>query len=629
MPRVRSISLALTLLASLAGTWTLHAQTEAGPDPSQVQGGSGEVDPNAPQPSTDPPTPAPSDAQAQPAPSQAIPTSPIQAPSTGTTPPQPEGEAMPEQMRSPRGSVELFLSEADAVIVQREAQPEILLKYLPQKLREAFDKAGVRDARRLAQVLIELQLRDSTSLRLWELKYNEPGALVDWKVSVASVPGEVVQDRSIPLVKGPNGYWRFTEEAVANAARLHALLFPNEYLLRSVFEDLGLTALVDREVLGIGLYQWVSLSALIVMAWLLDLLVALGFLWVIRRYIKKDEDARTPGDSPNLVRKASKPFGLAAGGALVYFLLPLINLPTTAEGILRVAAQAVTLFALFLTISRGIDLVSEYFQRRAIRTSTKFDDLLVPLIRKSAKTVLFVFALLTVAESLSLPVTSLVAGLGIAGAAIAFASKDTVENFFGSVAVILDRPFNAGDYVAIDGIEGSVEHLGFRSTRIRTFYNSLVTIPNALLVRAKVDNYGMRKYRRYKTTLQIKYSTPPDRIEAFVEGIRELVRTSPDTRKDYIEIHFRDFGAHSLDILVWIFFRVPDWPAENVARHSFNMEVLRLAKRLGVEFAFPTQTLELKRAEHGHEYDPPVDAETAHSMGIEAAKSVRSHKVLD
>ncbi|MEM1424433.1 MAG: mechanosensitive ion channel family protein, partial [Planctomycetota bacterium] len=113
------------------------------------------------------------------------------------------------------------------------------------------------------------------------------------------------------------------------------------------------------------------------------------------------------------------------------------------------------------------------------------------------------------------------------------------------------------------------------------------------------------------------------------EGLRELVRTSKDTRKDLIEIHFRDFGSHSLDILVWIFFRVPDWTAENVARHTFNMEVLRLAKRLGVEFAYPTQTLELRRVDPLEEPPPAIAADAAREEGIEAAKSVRSAPTLD
>ena len=634
MTRARVLLLLACCFFALASVPYARALTGPGPGPNDLAGGDGVAEPgeNTP-PQSEAPAPASDEPVETPSANTAIPGVGSPTTSDAPTPGQPEGEELPDQMLSPKGMVELFLSEAGAVYTQNEADPAILLKYLPRSVREAFDNAGLRDARRLAQSLLEIERRQQEekagSLRMFDLPINESGALFVWTVNVGTV--ERPDDRDFTLVKGPRGYWRFTEGAIENARTLHAELFADssEYLLRTLFERMGLTVLIDRELVGIGLYQWVSLAALIFVAWVLDLVIALVFQLVVRRYLKKDEDARTPGDSSRLVRKASKPFGLAAGGAFVYFMLPALDFNPTPEGILRVAAQIVTLVGLFLSLSRAVDLAAEFFQRRAIKTPTKFDDLLVPLIRKSAKTVLLVFALLTVAESLSLPVTSLLAGLGIAGAAIAFASKDTVENFFGSIAVILDRPFNAGDWVAIDGIEGTVEHLGFRSTRIRTFYNSLITVPNALLVRAKVDNYGMRKYRRYKTTLQILYSTPPDRIEAFVEGLRELVRTSPDTRKDTIEIHFRDLGAHSLDIMVYIFFRVPDWSAELAARHTFNLQVLRLAKRLGVEFAYPTQTLEVRRVDPLEEPGPSRDTESSREAGIEAAKSVRSSQTLD
>ncbi len=638
MTRRSQIPYAL-LLALCWGLFSPAVSAQTGPPPSEQRAGTGDVVPAQPAPVTpiETPTSATSTGDSSTAAPQPVITTPTLVPPNpitgnggvtggGTAS---EGEALPEAMRSPRGSVELFLSEAETVLRNREADVQTLLKYMPQKSQNAFDNAGVRDARRIAEVLLELRDRNADFLRLYTLRQTETASIVDWKIDVSSVTGVVIDDRNLPLVVGPKGYWRFTEEAISKASRLHTLLFPDEYFLRQLFEDFGLISMVDTEVLGVGLYQWASLAALIVIAWMLDLLVALASMWIIRRYLKKHEDGRTPGDSAKLVRKAAKPFGLAAAGALLYYALPMLDMPTQAEGILRVAAQIFALFGLFLALSRFIDLVSEYFQRRAIKTSTKFDDLLVPLIRKSAKTILLAFALLTVAESLSLPVTSLIAGFGIAGAAIAFASKDTVENFFGSIAVILDRPFNAGDYVQIDGIEGVVEHLGFRSTRIRTFYNSLITVPNALLVRAKVDNYGMRKYRRYKTTISVLYSTPPDRIEAFVEGLRELVRAHPDTRKDEIQVHFRDFGAHSLDILMWIFFRVPDWTAECAARHQLNMQILRLAARLGVDFAFPTQTLELKRSGVYPQPPTPIDAASARIDGVEAAEAVRSSKVMD
>jgi MscS family membrane protein len=253
-----------------------------------------------------------------------------------------------------------------------------------------------------------------------------------------------------------------------------------------------------------------------------------------------------------------------------------------------------------------VDVFAEVLSAKAAGTRTKIDDLLVPLVRKSLKIFVAAVGIIYIAESLSIEILPLLTGLGIGGLAVAFAAKDTIENFFGSIAVIVDRPFEVGDWVVIDGdVEGTVEELGFRSTRVRTFYNSLVTVPNASLVRANVDNYGRRKYRRYSTKLGLAYDTPAEKIDAFCEGVRELIRQHPYTRKDYYQVYFNDYGESSLQMLVYIFFEAPDWSVELRERHRFLNDVLRLAAKLGVEFAYPTQTLYLKRGGESPAGDAP------------------------
>jgi MscS family membrane protein len=184
--------------------------------------------------------------------------------------------------------------------------------------------------------------------------------------------------------------------------------------------------------------------------------------------------------------------------------------------------------------------------------------------------------------------------MGIAGLGVSLAAKDTISNLFGSLTVLLDRPFRIGDWVNIDnGIEGTVEEVGLRSCRIRTFYNSLITIPNGMLTNAHIDNYGMRQFRRYSTNLGVQYDTPVEKIEAFCEGIREIIRKHPHTRKDYYHVYLNGLGASSLNILLYVFFITPDWADELKERHRLIMDILRLGKEMGIQFAFPTQTLHM------------------------------------
>ena len=131
--------------------------------------------------------------------------------------------------------------------------------------------------------------------------------------------------------------------------------------------------------------------------------------------------------------------------------------------------------------------------------------------------------------------------------------------------VILDRPFSVGDFVKVGGISGTVEELGFRSTRIRTAADSVITLPNSNLITSSVDNLGERRTRRWMTTLGLTYDTPPDQIEAFCEGVRELIREHPDTVEEGYQVAFNEFSASSLDVLMLVKFDVPGWRAASSA----------------------------------------------------------------
>ena len=197
-----------------------------------------------------------------------------------------------------------------------------------------------------------------------------------------------------------------------------------------------------------------------------------------------------------------------------------------------------------------------------------------------------------------LNITGWIAGLGIVGLAISLAAQDSVRNLFGSITVLFDKPFAVGDWVKVGDVEGTVEEVGFRSTRIRTFYNSQITYPNSNLINASVDNMGRRKYRRWSTHVGVQYDTPPEKLVAFTEGIRELIRTHPYTRKDYYQVWMHQWSDSSMDVLLYVFFEVPDWNTELRERDRLFVDIVRLADRLGVEFAFPTRTVHLYQEQH-------------------------------
>jgi MscS family membrane protein len=368
-------------------------------------------------------------------------------------------------------------------------------------------------------------------------------------------------------------------------------------------------------------WQWLGLMLVILVGMIVDRIV-----WAVVARVARSVFLRLlPRGNVSLVPTAVRPIGLVAMATVWWLGLLALGLDPSVRSVLVIAAKFVLTASAVWTAYRFTDIVGEVFIDRASETESKLDDLLVPMIRKSLKVFIVAFGLVFIADNLDVDISSLLAGLGLGGLAFALAAQDTVRNLFGSLTVLMDKPFGVGDWVVIGGdVEGMVEEVGFRSTRIRTFYNSLITVPNANLISTAVDNLGARTYRRWKATLSLTYDTPPERIEAFCEGLRELVRRHDSTRKDYFHVYANEFGAASLDVLLYVFFHTPDWGAELQGRHDLFLDILRLAREVGVEFAFPTQTLHVHPSdwEPAPHDDSPGAVERAREKGRAAAEAI-------
>ncbi len=367
-------------------------------------------------------------------------------------------------------------------------------------------------------------------------------------------------------------------------------------------------------------WQWLSIFIVILIGSIADKVVAWFLAKNVSRW-KQNHPAFNSMDSTIL-----RPLGLMAMALIWWSLIGLLGLPNGALIVLSVAVKVLVSLSAVWSAFRLVDIVDALLVNKARGTDNKFDDLLVPMIIKSLKVFVLVLGVIFSADNLNIDVTSLLAGLGLGGLAFALAAKDLVGNFFGSLTVVLDRPFQIGDWVIIGDVEGSVEAVGFRSTRIRTFYNSLITLPNSILTNTKIDNMGARSYRRMKTMLGLTYDTPPEQIEAFCEGIRSLIQLHPYMRKDYYQVYFNQYNTASLDILVYVFWQTPDWNTELRERHRFLLDILRLAKQLGVEFAYPTQTLYLKQADQAPasagQFSPEITQLDAFALGQREARSI-------
>ncbi|MBX3252347.1 MAG: mechanosensitive ion channel, partial [Myxococcales bacterium] len=393
--------------------------------------------------------------------------------------------------------------------------------------------------------------------------------------------------------------WVIAGDGLRDIAAVHAEMFAVD--LTEWIE--GLPSWTRASLLGVAVWQVTGLFFAILFGLIVRLLVARVLVGQVGRALRRQSDEAWDA---KVLRRAANPIGTLALTGVLWWSLPLLRFSVRVNAISTVALRVMAASGTVLLLYRLVDFLAHLLAKRAEKTETKFDDQIVPLVRKSLKVFVAVVGVIFVLQNLDVDVGSLLAGVSLGGLAFTLAAKDTVANLFGSISIFADQPFQIGDWVVISGHEGIVEEVGMRSTRIRTFYDSVVTLPNSKVADASIDNYGRRRFRRQMFTVGITYDSSPEQVQAFVEGIRAILKANEKVRQDYYEVHFRNFGTSSLEVLVYFFVRVANWSEELQQRHHVLLEIMRLARQVGVDFAFPTQTLHLQTIAEARPIDPRV-----------------------
>jgi MscS family membrane protein len=264
--------------------------------------------------------------------------------------------------------------------------------------------------------------------------------------------------------------------------------------------------------------------------------------------------------------------------------------------IARVVGAIAAAYALY----RLVDVVEYYLNRLVGRTETRLDDMLVPVVRKALRVTIAIIAVLLISEHIlgAGRVKSLLLSAGIGGVAIALAAKDTIANFFGSITIFADRPFQMGDLVRIEGHFGPVEEVGFRSTRIRTLQGHLVTVPNSMITNSVVENVGQRPFIRRTSNITITYGSGHAKAKRAVEIIKEILANVPEVNTDPEKpprVYFSDFNDWSLNIYMSYWVKPVDYWLWHEVNERVNLEMMKRFEAEKIEFAFPTQTLHVKK----------------------------------
>ncbi len=272
-----------------------------------------------------------------------------------------------------------------------------------------------------------------------------------------------------------------------------------------------------------------------------------------------------------------------------------LRLPSRLEGPVSSITGVFTVLATGYLLYCLVDVVYEWLRERAARTASRLDDMLVTLLRKSLRVTIVVLTIVQAIQTLSdKPLASLIAGLGVGSLAVALAGQESIKNFFGSLIILADKPFELDQRVMVDGYDGVVEFVGMRSTRIRTFDGHVVTYPNGELANKAIVNVSRRPYIRRVMNLTIAYDTPPEKVRRAVEIVKEVLEGHEGMNPAFPpRVSFNEFNAASLNILAIYWYHPPDYFASLAFNERVNMELLRRFNEEGIAFAFPTQTLYL------------------------------------
>ncbi len=389
--------------------------------------------------------------------------------------------------------------------------------------------------------------------------------------------------------------WFYSITTTEQTEVLFKMVYPWGSDIISYFSDPVWT----YSILGLTLFQYFGFFFLLLCAWIIYRIFKLISQKILTSWLKRYFGLPFSVEQPIL--KSTRIIGLLISIRFILFFLPLLRLPILfGSGLIKVFIIASIALVVYLLIQIA-SVVLHYIEDFTKRTESAMDDQLLPILSRFVYGVIWALGGIYILNFLDVNVTALLAGISIGGLALALAAQDTVKNFFGSLMIFLDRPFQIGDWISFEGSEGVVEEVGLRSTRIRSFANSLFYVPNGMLANQIIDNIGLRRYRRFRIVLGITYSTPPDKIEQFVNGIRGLLLEHPLIVNDNFEVHLNDLAASSINILVYSFIDTQQWNIELKTKHELILSFLHLAKSLGISYAFPSQSIYLESSGD----DPP------------------------
>ena len=279
----------------------------------------------------------------------------------------------------------------------------------------------------------------------------------------------------------------------------------------------------------------------------------------------------------------------------IVFLKEPLNITSEIMIIAYKAFIIISTIAFAKGLAKSFTPKSSLYKKIKEKTSGDVEDSMFDFALKIIRAVIYVVAAFIVITVLGVNLNGLVAGLGIGGVIFTLAAQDTAKNLFAGVIVFLDKPFIVGDWIQVDAFEGTVEDITFRSTRVRTFENSVVNIPNSIIANASIINWSKMEKRRYRTNLCIELDTPLEKLEKFKTKVEDMLQTRDAIYDDSIIVKFDTITDNGLNVLVSSFTDSVDYKTYLAEKEDINYKIMKILQEENVELAYDTKTIYMKK----------------------------------
>lgn len=335
--------------------------------------------------------------------------------------------------------------------------------------------------------------------------------------------------------------------------------------------------------------RWVGAAVVLLIFFIFKRVLVRGALGILRRIAQQ----RAQSMIANVLDAFALPLQALVMLLGVYFAAELLALPDAINTVVMDAITLASAFCVFWALFRAVEPVAVSLNRLVGRFGAGLGDDLRQFFIRGVKTLIVVIGGVIFLEGWGIDVSAFLGGLGLAGMAVALAAKDSVANIFGGLTIFADNLYKRGDWIETPHFEGTVEVVGLRATKVRTFAKALVTMPNAQIVDSPVINWSRMTHRRIKMVIGLEYRTTAKQMEAIVEKLRTFLKEDADVAQTDVAqmVHLSDFGASSINIDLYYFTKTTDWVTWRDIRNRHIIAFKRIVEEEGAAFAFPSQSL--------------------------------------